>query len=256
MLQTSDLADSRVVYLQGRAFLRDGTGGLRPVFAGGDGTEDPDTGDGTGTGNKSGNEEEAEGEENEEEDESGKDEKKFSQKEVDAIVAKQKAKASRGKVKPEDFGFKTAKEMQEFIEGQKKKADEDKSEADKKLEQAIEDAKNEAKEEVTNKANQRLIKAEFKLAAIRHGIKEEALEDAFVLAQRLDDWEVEVDEDKDVVTGLTKEFFDTLKKQKPFLVAEKEGKGKRGDAGAGARGDKGGDGAGLEDTYSALKNVR
>jgi hypothetical protein len=74
-----------------------------------------------------------------------------------------------------------------------------------------------AKAQTLEAANKRLIKSEFKVLAKELGVRSEALEDAFVLA---DLSAVEVDEDGNV-KGV-KEAVEALKKAKPYLFGGNE----------------------------------
>lgn len=168
-------------------------------------------------------------------DDSTKDEKTLSQEEVNAIVAREVAKAQRGKLDPKELGFESGKELKDFLDQAKQKFEADKDEGQKQLEAAIEEARTTARQEVLSQANQRLVKAEFMLAAANAGIK--FGEDAFALAQTTDLWtSVEVD-DEGQVSGFDDAFFAELKTQKPYLF--EEAKAKIPDAGAGAHGEAG-----------------
>lgn len=203
------------------------------------------------------------------------DEKKFSQKDMNAVVAKEVAKANRkatrGKLDAKELGFDSAKELKEFIDTMKQKADKEKTDEEKAKEKAIEDAKTSTKTEIMADANARLLKAEFKLKAAELGIKE--TNDAFVLAASMKDlWDdVEIDDDGEV-QGLDDDFFDELKKRKGYLFTSKkddddedddEGKGRDAGAGAGAGGPTGGkrkkpkEGSAeqLKSDYPALKRI-
>lgn len=74
-----------------------------------------------------------------------------------------------------------------------------------------------AKAQTLETANKRLIKSEFKIIAKELGVRSEALEDAFVLA---DLSAVEVDEDGNV-KGV-KEAVESLKKAKPYLFSSSD----------------------------------
>jgi hypothetical protein len=226
-----------------------------PLVAGGDGTDGDNTPEGgtgsdnsggTGTGDNSG-----EG-------------PKFTQEQLDAIVAREKNKAARGKIDPKEFGFDSQKDLKEFLEAAKEQQKQSQSDAEKAIEEAKKQAAEEAETKVLSKANARLVKEEFKIAALDHGVK--FMDDAYALAQTLEDWDVEVD-DEGVVTGLTKEFFEELKKQKPFLFQEGQGDNNDGsgnpakhrkDVGAGAGGSGGpvNNEAELKENYPALQHIR
>lgn len=228
-------------------------GTWRPVFAGGDGT-DGDSGDGGGAETAS-SDEDGDSKTPPGDGDSGTEEKTFTQEEVNAILAREKSKATRGKVSPKDYGFDSQKDFDAWVKAQKDKQDKDKTEEEKKLADAIAAAEKQAEDKIMSKANARLIKSEFKVAARDAGIPKEALEDAYLLAQTLEDWDVEVDDEKDVVVGLSADFFKELKKQKPFLFPES--KTGSGDAGAGAGGGgRSKDAGSVQEIYPALRNVQ
>lgn len=203
----------------------------------GDGSTEGDNSDGTSTDKGDGTE-----------GDKGGDEKTLTQKQVDEIVSREKAKAARGKIDPKSLGFTTAKEAQDFVEAMKKKADEDKSADEKALEEAITEAKAEATAAVLEKANERLTRAEFKVQASGHKVA--FIDDAYEIVQKLDIWEgVEVDDDGNV-TGFDDAFFEELEKAKPYLFkAEGDDDGKGSDIGAGRRN------SGKADRTEELKEV-
>lgn len=225
-----------------------------PTFAGGDGSDDTSSEGGSESDNSDGDDD---SDNSSDDDDSKDDGKKFTQEEVNKILAKEKSKATRGKVNPKDYGFDSQKEFDQWVKDQKDKQDKNKSDDEKALQKAIDDATKEAESKIMSKANARLIKAEFKVAAREAGISKDALADAYVLAQTLEDWDVEVDEEKEEVVGLDDDFFKELKKQKPFLFADNNGGGS-GDAGAGAgggggRGNKDGN---VKELFPALNHVQ
>jgi hypothetical protein len=182
-----------------------------PLIAGG--SEDAD-GDGTSTDNEDGTPP-ADGDDGKSTDGG----KTFTQDEVNALVTREVSKAARGKLDPKELGFDSAKDMKTFIDEMKSKQEADKSEEDKAKEEAITAAADAARNEVLTVANQRLVKAEFLTAAADAGISKDARNDAFVLAQTLEDWAtVEVDDDGNV-KGFDDTFFATLKEAKPFLFS-------------------------------------
>lgn len=193
----------------------------------GDGSTEGDDSDGTSTDDGDGSGGDGD---------DGDDKPTLSQKQVDAIVSREKAKAARGKIDPKDLGFKSAKEVTDFLDAMKKKADEDKNEDEKALEEAIKEAKAEATAEVLDKANERLTRAEFKIAGKDHNIA--YLDDAYEIAQKLDIWDgVEVDEEGNV-TGFDDDFFTELEKAKPYLFKGEEDDDSGSDIGAGRRSNK------------------
>jgi hypothetical protein len=142
--------------------------------------------------------------------------KTFTQEELDKIVADRLAREKKKLEKYADYdAVKTKLSEFEKFEEERKKADmtvqerleTEKAEADKKAQEAEERA-NKALEQ----ANKRLLKAEFRLLAKELGVRKDALDDAFVLA---DMTSVEVDEEGNV-QGV-KEALETLKKSKAYL---------------------------------------
>lgn len=141
----------------------------------------------------------------------------FTQEEFDKIIAERLARQQK---KFADYDELKAKldEFEEAEEERKKAAmseqerlEAEKAEALKKAEEAeLKSA------EALEKANKRLIRAEFRLLAKEAGIRADALDDAFKLA---DLSEVEVGEDGEV-TGVDK-VVTALKESKPFLVDTK-----------------------------------
>lgn len=213
---------------------------------------DSGDGDGTSTDNDGGTSTETD------DGKGGKDDKVFTQDQLNAIVTRETQKAVRGKLDPKELGFDSAKEMKDWVDSMKAKADEAKTEDDKAREEAIETAKREATDSVLSKANERILKAEFLLAALDHNVRKEARNDAYLLAPTLDAFEsVQVDEDGKVV-GFDEDLFTELKEKKPYLFEPENdaGAGSGGDIGAGRR--SGGDSdsaavAKLRETYPALQ---
>lgn len=147
------------------------------------------------------------------------EERTFTQADVNKLLAKEVDKAKRGKLDPKELGFDSRKDLETFVNSMKEKSEEEKTEAERKQEEAINAAKEEATKGVLDQSKRLVLKAEFKLMAQEAGIGSEAREDAFVLAQTLDEWkDVEVS-DEGEVSGLDKDFFEELKKAKPFLFA-------------------------------------
>jgi hypothetical protein len=142
--------------------------------------------------------------------------KTFTQEEVNKLLAERVARANKKLEKYADYDeVKTKLTEFEKFEEERKKADmtvqerleAEKAEADKKAQEAEERA-NKALEQ----ANKRLLKSEFRLLAKELGVRKDALDDAFVLA---DMTSVEVDEEGNV-QGV-KEALETLKKAKAYL---------------------------------------
>lgn len=163
----------------------------------------------------------------------GGSDKTLTQDEVNRIVAREVAKAQRGKLDPSELGFESGKALKEFLDKQKEAVDQAKTDSEKAIEEAKTTAAKAAEEGVLSKANERFIKAEFVVAANKAGVSAPA--DAYVLAKTMDIWtQVELAESGDdvEVKGFDDDFFKTLKEQKPFLFATAGGQG--GDQGAGA----------------------
>lgn len=186
------------------------------------------------------------------------DEKMFTQDQLNAIVTRETQKATRGKLDPKELGFENAKDMKTWVDSMKKTADDAKTEDEKTREAAIEAAKREATDSVLSKANERILKAEFLLAAMDHGIRKEARSDAYLLAPTVDSFSAVEVSDDGKVTGFDDAFFEELKENKPYLFEPEgdDGDGSRGDIGAGRRGASKTDAdkvADLRTTYPALQ---
>lgn len=190
-------------------------GGAEDANSDGDGTP-PDTGD-QGSADSQGTSED----------------KVFTQEQLNAIVTREVQKAARGKLDPKELGFDSGKDLKEFLDGVKAKAESEKDESEKALEAAVKQAQDAAREEILSKANTRVLKAEFLLAAKDAGVKAGAGNDAYVLAQTMDVWQDVAIGDDGEVTGFTPEFFKELKESKPFLFEAPVS----GDIGAGAHGE-------------------
>jgi hypothetical protein len=156
--------------------------------------------------------------------------KVFSQDEVSALVAREVAKAQRGKLDPKELGFDSMKDLQSFVTESKAAADAAKTDAEKVVEEAAQQAAEAARAEVLDVAGNLVLKAEFLIAAKDHGVK--FPHDAYELVQSLKEWEpVDLEEDGSVV-GIDDGLFEALKAQKPFLFEPPTST----DIGAGARG--------------------
>jgi hypothetical protein len=190
---------------------------------------------------------------------SGGSDKTLTQDEVNRIVAREVAKAQRGKLDPTELGFESGKELREFLDKQKEAAEAAKDEATKELEAAKKQATKDAEATILTKANERITKSEFVVKAAAAGVTSPA--DAYVIAKTMPIWtQVElVEENNDVtVNGFDDAFFEEMKKEKPFLFATAGGQ-QGGDLGGGApNNDRGGQGRLSEDKllkdYPALKN--
>lgn len=217
-------------------------GKFRPIFRGGDGTDDSaskkDSEGGTGDADdKSKDKSKNQGgtDTEDKEDKSG-EKKTFTQEQLNDIIAREKTSALRGKLDPKELGFTSQKELKEFVDSMKAKADEEKTDAEKATQEAVEKAVKEAEEGILKEANRRVLKAEFTLKATKAKIHPDRVDDAFTLAQQNEDlWKgVDVDE-KGVVTGLNETFFDDLKKAKSFLFEDEKSEEGEGSNDAGAR---------------------
>jgi hypothetical protein len=144
--------------------------------------------------------------------------KTFTQEEVNALVTRETQKAARGKLDPKELGFASKDELKTFLQKMKDKEEADKSQEDKDREQAIKDAVAEAEGRVLSKANARLIKSEFVIAASKAGVTI-PMDDAFQVAQTLEEFGPEVDEEKSTVSGFDDDFFKAFQKAKPYVFA-------------------------------------
>jgi hypothetical protein len=208
-------------------------GRFYPQISGGDGTEGTPPADGgstegessDGTGGSS--------------DGGQQQEKTLTQSEVNAIVARETDKARRGLLNPKELGFESGKEMKEFIDQAKALVEDQKSDTEKALVEAKKAGRDEAIAEILPSTHERIMRAEFLMAAMQHDVK--LPNDAFVLAKTLKQWEDVSMDDDGVVTGLDKPFFEALKKDKPYLFGEPSGAGPApSDIGAGAQEGAGG----------------
>jgi F0F1-type ATP synthase membrane subunit b/b' len=183
-------------------------------------------------------------------------EKKFTQKEVNDLIAREVSKKTRGKFDPSELGYKSKKELEDAIAQAKTVTDEAKSEQEQALEKAKQDAAKEATDTVLSEANSRLIRAEFKLGAVEHKIAYP--DDALAIARTMELWkEVSVD-DEGTVQGLDDTFWDEFKKLKPHLVAAPGAGAASADVGAGAGGGKKAEGEAdseLREKYPYLKRL-
>jgi ElaB/YqjD/DUF883 family membrane-anchored ribosome-binding protein len=165
---------------------------------------------------------------------SGGSDKTLTQDEVNRIVAREVAKAQRGKLDPTELGFESGKELREFLDKQKELAEQSKDEATKELEAAKKQATKDAEATILSKANERITKSEFVVRASAAGVSSPA--DAYVIAKTMPIWtQVELVENGDdvEVKGFDDDFFKEMKEQKPFLFAT-AGAQQGGDQGAGA----------------------
>lgn len=185
--------------------------------------------------------------------------KTLSQDEVNRIVAREVAKAQRGKLDPTELGFESGKALKEFLDKQKEAADEARSESEKALEEAKKQATKDAEATVLTKANERITKSEFVVKASAAGVTSPA--DAYVIAKTMPIWtQVELVEENDDVTvkGFDDDFFEEMKKEKPFLFATAGGQQGQDLGGGAPNSDRGGKDRLSEDSllkqYPALKN--
>lgn len=180
--------------------------------------------------------------------------KTFTQEEVNSLLARETSKAKRGKLDPSEFGFKNKAELDEYLKSAREKVDADKSDQEKALDEARKKAEDEARSSVLSTANERLLRAEFLMQAVKNNV--EYAEDAFDLAKKLDEWKEVAISDDGSVSGLDDALFEALKESKPFLFKADEEDDGTGDAGAGTRSggqsDKGRV-AKLKEQYSGLR---
>jgi hypothetical protein len=205
---------------------------ILPWIRGGDGSDEGDSGSGDGGGTDAGS---SDGGNDDGGAGDADDKPTLSQKQVNAIVARETAKAQRGKLDPKELGFESGKELKDFLDKQKEAADAAKDQATKDLEAAKEQATKNAEATVLSKANERITKSEFVVKAATAGITSPA--DAYVIAKTMPIWtQVELVENGDdvEVKGFDDAFFEEMKKEKPFLFATAGGQSGGQDLGGGA----------------------
>jgi hypothetical protein len=147
--------------------------------------------------------------------------KTFTQEEIDRIVADRVARANKKLEKFADYDeLKTKLSEYTKAEEERKKAEMTETERMQaeldELKRIAQEAE-ETKSKTLESANKRLIKSEFKVLAKDLGVRKDALDDAFVLADMSG---VEIDEEGNV-TGV-KEALESLKKAKAFLFGVTE----------------------------------
>ncbi|MEW9697951.1 scaffolding protein [Paenibacillus sp. SI8] len=165
--------------------------------------------DGGGGGNDDGN---GEG------DDAGKRMVTMTQADLDALIAREKARAKKPFADYDDI--KAERERLKQAEAERSKAElseKERLEAEKKEAVDKAQAAEEAREKALTTANQRLIKSEFRALARESGIRPDALDDAFKLA---DTSAVSVDDDGNVVG--VKDVIEALVKDKPYLAEVKK----------------------------------
>lgn len=154
----------------------------------------------------------------------------MTQAELDALIGREKGRATKkfadyDDLKAERDRLKTeedARKAAELTETERLQAQKD--EADRKVTEATE-----ARDKALTAANSRVIKAEFKLLAKEAGIRGDALDDAFKLA---DISNVKVDDDGNV-DGVA-DVIAALKAAKPYLAEQPKKEPKQiGDGGGG-----------------------
>lgn len=142
----------------------------------------------------------------------------MSQDELNALIGREKG---RVKSKYADYDDLKAK-LEEFETAAKKREESELTQIEllqKQREEALKQAEELAQtnQAVVEKANQRLIKSEFRLLAKEIGVRSDALDDAFLL---VDKSEIQVDEDGNVAG--VQEALEALKKSKAYLFGSKE----------------------------------
>jgi hypothetical protein len=147
--------------------------------------------------------------------------KTFTQEELDKIVAERVGRANKKLEKFADYeDLKTKLSEYTKAEEERKKAEMTETE---RLQAELDELKRiaqeaeETKSKTLESANKRLVKSEFKVLAKDLGVRKDALDDAFVLADLSG---VEID-DEGNVTGV-KEALETLKKAKAYLFGVTE----------------------------------
>lgn len=144
----------------------------------------------------------------------------LTQEELDAMIAKRLGQERKKYADYDDL--KTKLSEYEAQEEERKKAQMSEQE---RIQAELEAAKKKAeeaeqlREQALSTANQRAIKAEFKLAAAGANIRPDALDDAFVLVDKTG---ISVDDDGNVV-GVA-EAISKLIESKPYLIDTKEPK--------------------------------
>jgi hypothetical protein len=147
--------------------------------------------------------------------------KTFTQEEVNKLLAERVARANKKIEKFADYDELKTK-LAEYTKAEEERKQSEMSEVEKlqaqlqKFEQQAKEAE-ETKLKTLESANKRLIKSEFKVLAKDLGVRKDALDDAFVLA---DMSSVEID-DEGNVTGV-KEALESLKKAKAYLFGVTE----------------------------------
>lgn len=142
----------------------------------------------------------------------------MTQDELNALIAKEKAKAKKPYANYDELQTKLAEyEAQE--EERRKAAMTEQERIQAELDAAKKAAEEATKvnEQVIKIANDRAIKAEFKLAAAGANIRADALEDAYILVDKTG---ISVDKDGNVV-GVS-EALEALVAAKPYLVEVKQ----------------------------------
>jgi hypothetical protein len=142
--------------------------------------------------------------------------KSFTQEEIDKIVADRIARERKKLDKFADYDEIKTK-LSEFTKAEEERKQSEMTEVERlqaqldKLAKQAQEAE-ETKSKTLENANKRLVKSEFKVLAKDLGVRKDALDDAFVLADMSG---VEIDDDGNV-SGV-KEALETLKKSKAYL---------------------------------------
>ncbi|MFC4103607.1 phage scaffolding protein [Paenibacillus xanthanilyticus] len=140
----------------------------------------------------------------------------MTQAELDALIAREKGRvkskyADYDDVKTQLAAFKEAEEERKKADmSEKERLEAEKADALKRAEDAATE-----RDKALTAANQRLIKAEFRALARELGVRADALDDAFTLA---DLSAVKVD-DEGAIEGV-KDVVEALLKNKPFLAGQ------------------------------------
>lgn len=140
----------------------------------------------------------------------------MTQADLDALIQREKARAKKpfadyDDIKAERERLKEAEEARKLAD----MSDKERLEAEKQAALDKVQAAEESRDKALTAANQRLIKSEFRALARESGIRVDALDDAFKLA---DTSAVSVDDDGNVVG--VKDVIEALVKDKPYLAEQ------------------------------------
>jgi len=142
----------------------------------------------------------------------------MTQEELDALIAKSKGQVKRQYADYDDLKSKLSEyEKAEAERKQAQMSEQERIQAELDAARQKAEEAEKAREQALSAANQRAIKAEFKLAAAGANIRPDALDDAFVLVDKAG---ISVDDDGNVVG--VKEALEALIAAKPYLLDVKQ----------------------------------